>query len=101
MSQNICKSNKKQDSFSNWLEKTTHEFQHYSLVIPTPELPPLRRELENEVPVQKSIIHSIKRSYDLDGRKCLNISESAKTHGLPLKKERKAIKQPAHLLLSR
>jgi hypothetical protein len=62
------------------------------LVILTPALPPLRRELENEVPVQKSIILSIK-SYDLDGRKCLNISESAKTHGLPLKKERKAISQ--------
>lgn len=69
------------------------------MVIPTPALPPLKRELENEVPVQKSITHSIKRSYDLDGRKCLNISESAKTHGLPLKKERKAISQQAHLLL--
>lgn len=69
------------------------------MVIPTPALPPLRRELEDEVPVQKSIIRSIKRSYDLDGRKCLNISESAKTHDLPLKKERKAINQQAHLLL--
>ena len=39
------------------------------LVIPTSLLPHLRRELENQVPVHKSIISSIKRNYDLVGGK--------------------------------
>jgi hypothetical protein len=66
------------------------------LVIPTFALPHLRRELETEVPVQKSIIGSIKRKYDLDGRKYVKVSESA-ADIWPAIQKRKAINQQSQL----
>lgn len=63
--QNICRQAKN----NKMLLTAKKSFIVTPLVIPAFPLPHLRRELENQVPVHKSIISSIKRNYDLDGGK--------------------------------
>lgn len=50
------------------------------LVIPTSPLPHLRKEPEDQVSVQKSIISPIKGNYDLDSGKCLTLQNQLETH---------------------